>query len=95
MIMRGGGVIGPAGLAGGTACICVTLFGAGTGATGGVLPLGGAGAVGTIRGGTAMAGGAAVALVVGATTVEPAAGVAAAGRVAGTLGGITTTEGGR
>ena len=81
MIIRGGGDIGAAGLAGAALCICVTLpvadGAAGTCTDGGVT-----------RGGTAIAGGAAL--------VEPDGdGVLAAGGAAETLGGITTTDGGR
>jgi hypothetical protein len=82
MIMRGGGATGAAGRALG---ICET-FPAG-GAAADAVVLGGA-AGGTARGGTAMAGGAALAVDAGA----PALGAADAG---GTLGGMTTTEGGR
>jgi hypothetical protein len=85
MIIRGGGAIGAAGFAGAAACICVT-FARGC-AAGGALPAGAAGVV--TRGGTAIAGGA---VLVGD---ETAGGVVAAGGVAGTLGGITTTVGGR
>jgi hypothetical protein len=84
MIIRGGGAIGAAGLAGAGLCICVTFDGGC--AAGGALPVGAAGLVTATRGGTAMAGGAALGV---------AAGVAIAGGVTGTLGGITTTAGGR
>jgi len=87
MIMRGDGAIGAAGFAGAAACICVT-FAVGC-AAGGALPACAAGAV--TRGGTAIAGGAVLVLVADG----PAAGVVAAGGVTGTLGGITTTVGGR
>jgi hypothetical protein len=81
MIIRGGGALGAAGLAGAAFCICVTLLAAG-GAVGACADGGGT------RGGTAIAGGAAL--------VEAGAdGVLAAGEVAGTFGGITTTDGGR
>ena len=91
MIIRGGGAIGAAGLRGAELCICVTLLFAGDCATGGALAVDGAvGGVAT-RGGTAIAGGTAWTPVAD----EPAAGVDAAGEVTGTLGGITTTDGGR
>ena len=89
MIMRGGGAIGAAGLDGAGLCICATLpraFWAGGCAVGGALPTGAAGVA--TRGGRAIAGG-------GALATGGAAGVVAAGGVAKTLGGITTTEGGR
>jgi hypothetical protein len=81
MIIRGGGAIGAAGLAGAALCICVTLLvadGAVEACTDG----------GVTRGGTAIAGGAALVETDGD-------GVLAAGGVPGTLGGITTTDGGR
>lgn len=78
MIIRGGGAIGAAGLAGAAPCIWVTLLLAdgadGPCADGGVT-----------RGGTAIAGGAALVKIDG---------VLAADGAAGTLGGITTTDGG-
>jgi hypothetical protein len=81
MIIRGGGAIGAVGLAGAGLCICVTLLDAG-GAVGACTD------GGVTRGGTAMAG--------GATLVETdGEGVLAAGGIGGTLGGITTTDGGR
>lgn len=88
MIIRGGGAIGADGLTGAEACICVTLFNGGC-AAGGTLPAGAAGVI--TRGGTAIACGGAVVLVAD----EPVAGVVAAGDGTGTLGGITTTDGGR
>jgi hypothetical protein len=81
MIIRGGGAIGAAGLAGAALCIWVTLLVA-DGAVGACRD------GGVARGGTAIAGGAALVETDGD-------GVLAAGGVAGTLGGITTTEGGR
>jgi hypothetical protein len=81
MIIRGGGAIGAADF-GGAAPICITLPGGG--AAGGALPACAAGVV--TRGGTATPG--------GAVLVAPAA-VVAAGGAMGTLGGITTTVGGR
>ena len=81
MIIRGGGAIGAAGLTGAALCICVTLPVA-DGAVGACAD------VGVTRGGTAIAGGAALVETDGD-------GVLAAGGVAGTLGGITTTDGGR
>lgn len=84
MIMRGGGATGAADFAGAANCISVTFEVAWAG--GGALPAGAAGVGAETRGGTAIAGGAA--LADGATMV-------AAGGAAGTLGGITTTEGGR
>ncbi len=80
MIIRGGGAIGGAGFAGAEACICVALLSTGGCAAGGGLPACTTGIA--VRGGTAIAGGA-------------AAGTIAAGGVTGTLGGITTTDGGR
>jgi hypothetical protein len=82
MIIRGGGAIGADGLVGAAACICVTLFGTTVPAGGAIVVLTGAAGAGT-RGGTAIAGGAALADAAGA------------GGVTGTLGGITTTDGGR
>jgi len=82
MIIRGGGATGGAGRAGAGLCICVTLLGAEV-CTGGAPP---ACAAGGVARGTAIAGDAAF--------VE-ATGVAAAGGVTGTFGGITTTDGGR
>jgi hypothetical protein len=87
MIIRGGGAIGATGLAGAALCICATF--AGGCAAGRALPACAAGVV--TRGGTAIAGGAVLVLVTDGT----AAGVVAAGGVTGTLGGITTTVGGR
>jgi hypothetical protein len=88
MIIRGGGATGACGLAGDVLCICVTLLGAEdcaglwVWAGGAAIP---AGALGTVvRGGTAIAGGA----------LADGGGVAIGG-VAGTFGGITTTDGGR
>ncbi len=86
MIIRGGGAIGGAGFAGADACICVALLSAGGCAAGGGLPACTTGIV--VRGGTAIAGGAVLVLVA-------PAGMVAAGVVTGTLGGITTTDGGR
>src|SRR6266403_2178744 len=82
MIIRGGGAIRAAGIAGAGLCICMTL--PGDCAAGAVLPACAAGVV--TRGGTAIAGG--VGFVV-------PAGVVAAGGATGVLGGITTTVGGR
>ena len=84
MIIRGGGATGAAGLTGAASCISVT-FEAGWG-TGGALPTGAAGVAFGTRGGTAIAGGAVLA------DTDPAFVAACA---AGTLGGITTTDGGR
>ena len=84
MIIRGGGALGAVSFAGAALCIWATLLCAGGGAAGGTLPDGGAGV--DTRGGTAIAGG---------TALAEAAGVVAAGGVTGTLGGITTTAGGR
>ena len=86
MIIRGGGAIGGAGFAGAEACICVALLSAGGCAADGGLPACAAGVAVVIRGGTAIAGDAVLAA---------AGGAVAAGRVTGTLGGITTTAGGR
>ena len=88
MIMRGGGAIGAAGFAGAGlwTCICATLSRAGGCAAGGGLTDCAPGAVVVTRGGTAIAGDAVLA---------ETAGVVAAGGVRGTLGGITTTDGGR
>jgi hypothetical protein len=91
MIIRGGGAIGAAGLAGAALCICVTLLFAGGCATGGALRIGAAGVGVATRGGTAIAGGAAPTPVAD----EPEGGVAALGGVTGVFGGITTTDGGR
>jgi hypothetical protein len=82
MIIRGSGALGAVSFAGPALCIWATLCTGGC-AAGGTLP-GGAGL--DTRGGTAIAGGAVLA---------EAAGVVAAGSVTGTLGGITTTDGGR
>ncbi len=84
MIIRGSGALGAASFAGAALCIWATLLLAGGCAAGGALPAGAAGVA--TRGGTAIAGGAVLA---------EAAGVVAAGGVTGTLGGITTTDGGR
>src|ERR1700676_1749821 len=81
MIIRGGGAIGAAGLAGAALCMCVTLLVA-EGAVGACTD------GGVTRGGTAIAGGAALVETDGD-------GVLAAGGVAGTLGGKTPTDGGR
>jgi hypothetical protein len=89
MIIRGGGAIGAAGFAGAEACICVTLLGKGGCTAGGAIPACSAGVA--LRGGTAITGGPVAVLV----DDEPAAGVLAAGVGTGTLGGITTTVGGR
>ena len=86
MIIRGGGAIGAAGFTGAEACICVTLFAGGCTAGGAIPPC----AVEVVpRGGTAMAGCAVL------VPDEAVAGVVAAEVVAGALGGITTTVGGR
>lgn len=82
MIIRGGGAIGAAAFAGATAGICVTLLCAGGCAAGGALPACDAGVV--ARGGMAITG---AAVFVADET--------AAGGGTGTLGGITTTVGGR
>ena len=87
MIIRGGGASGVEGFTGAAACICITLLGAGGSAIGGAPP---AGAAGVTRGGTAIADEDAVGV-----EVDPAVGVGAAGGTAGTLGGMTTTDGGR
>jgi hypothetical protein len=87
MIIRGGGAIGAAGFAGAEACICVTLLGKGGCTAGGALPSCAAGVV--ARGGTAITGAAVF------VADETAAGVLATGGGTGTLGGITTTVGGR
>jgi hypothetical protein len=79
MIIRGGGAIGAAGLTGAALCICVRLLVAD-------WAVGACTDEGVTRGGTAIAGGAAL--------VETD-GVLEAGGAAGTLGGITTTDGGR
>ena len=84
MIIRGRGALGAVNFTGAALCIWATLLCAGGCAAGGALP-GTAAGVAT-RGGTAIAGGAVLA---------EAAGVVAAGGVTGTLGGITTTDGGR
>ncbi len=89
MIIRGGGTTGAVGLTGAAACICITLLGAGGSAVGGAPPTGAAGVV--TRGGTAIADEDAVVLALDG----PADGVGATGGTAGTLGGMTTTEGGR
>jgi len=81
MIIRGGGALGGVGFAGAALCICVTL--AGGCAAVGALPVCAVVLVVVVRGGTAIAGGA---LVAGEVVV---------GGVAETLGGITTTDGGR
>jgi hypothetical protein len=86
MIIRGGGAIGVAGLAGAAACICAVLFCGGICVAGGV-PTGTAGVV--ARGGVAIPAG----TVLGSD--EAAAGVDALGGVTDTFGGITTTDGGR
>jgi hypothetical protein len=79
MIIRGGGAVGVTDFAATAPCVCATPGG---GAAGGALPV----AVGVaVRGGTAIAGGGAVL----------AADETAEGCVAETLGGITTTVGGR
>jgi hypothetical protein len=93
--------MGVAGLAGAAACICVTLarlpgarLPGELWAAGGGLPVWAAGVV--TRGGTAIAGGAALVLVELVLVEDaPADGALAAGGVAGTFGGITTTVGGR
>jgi hypothetical protein len=84
MIIRGGDASGAPGFTRGASCICVTLLCAGGCAAGGALPACAAGLA--ARSGTAMPGGA---------VLEVPAGVVAAGVVKGTLGGITTTVGGR
>lgn len=89
MIIRGGGATGAVGFTGAAACICITLLCAGGSAVGGALPTGETGVV--TRGGTAIAD-------EGAVVVEvdgPAVDVGVAGAIAGTLGGMTTTDGGR
>jgi len=88
MIIRGGGAMGAAGLAsvGLWTCICATLPCAGGCIAGGALPACAAGVVDVPRGGRAIPGGAVLADV---------AGVVGAGGITGTLGGITTTDGGR
>jgi hypothetical protein len=85
MIIRGGGATDTEGVTGDAACICVTFAGAeGACATG--VPMAGEAGV-AIRG----------AVIDGAPddAEDPAAGVVAAGGVTGTLGGMTTTDGGR
>jgi hypothetical protein len=84
MIIRGSGALGATSFVGAALCIWAMLLGAGGCAAGGALPTGATGVV--TRGGTAIAGGAVLA---------EAAGVVAAAGVTGTLGGITTTDGGR
>ena len=86
MIIRGSGTVGVAGFTGAAACICATVLSAGASTAGGAMSC----AAGTLtRGATPIA--------CGAVPAEDDTGVAvvAAGAPAGTLGGITTTVGGR
>jgi len=87
MIIRGGGAIGAAGLAGGATCICAALFCAKVCVAAGGAPTGTAGVA--ARGGVVIPSGA----VLGSD--EAAAGVDTLGAVTETFGGITTTDGGR
>ncbi len=89
MIIRGGGATGAVGFTGAAACICMTLLCAGDSAVGGPLPTGAAGVV--TRGGTAIADEDAVVVEVD----DPALGGGVVAGATGTLGGITTTDGGR